>query len=80
MSKSVDYRETLITYLRSGTTADAAKTLGISTITLASRIKALRTAGVEVPKKMHRRSLSKLEIAHLNSIVRKHKKELEEQA
>ena len=29
---------------------------------------------------MHRRSLSKLEIAHLNSIVRKHKKELEEQA
>lgn len=79
MSRSVDYRETLITYLRSNTTTEAAKTLGVSTVTLAARIKALRAAGVDVPKK-RKQPLSKLDVAQLNSIVRKHKKELEEQA
>lgn len=75
--KAVDYRETLVTYLRSDNTADAAKTLGISGATLAGRVKAMRTAGVKVPKKRSKGGgLSMIEVAQLNSLVIKHEKEM----
>lgn len=74
---SVDYRETLVTYLRSETTKEAASTLGVSGQTLAARIKLLRKAGVNVPKKKGRGSaLSMIEVAQLNNIVIKHEKEM----
>jgi biotin operon repressor len=75
--KAVDYRETLVTYLRSETTADAAKTLGISGQTLAARIKQMRKAGVKVPRKRTKgHSLSLVEVAQLNSLIIKHEKEV----
>ncbi|MGW5074027.1 hypothetical protein [Rhodococcus sp. NPDC004095] len=73
---AVDYRETLVTYLRSETTGEAAKTLGISPASLAARIKILRKAGVKVPKKTGRRSgLTQIEVAQLNSIINRHERE-----
>lgn len=76
MSKAVDYRETLVTYLNSASPQDAAKTLGISYQTLHARIGYLRKAGVKVPKlKTTGGKMGALEIAQLNSIINKHMKE-----
>ena len=75
--RSVNHRETLVTYLRAETTREAAKTLGISVETLAARIKVLRQAGVKVPKKRGRGGrITPLEVAQLNSLVNKHAKEM----
>lgn len=75
---AVDYRETLVVYLRSETTKEAAKTLGVSGQTLAARIKYLRKAGVKVPRKTSRRTagFSKIELAQLNSLIIKHEREM----
>lgn len=72
MSKSVDYRETLVTYLNSEDMEHAANTLGVSNATLSSRLSTLRKHGVKVPRKL-RKGISDLEIAQLNSIVKKWK-------
>lgn len=68
---AVDYRDTLITYLKSETIEGAAKNLNVTVATLKGRIQVLRKAGVNVPKKT-KASLSTLDVAQLNSIVRKH--------
>lgn len=72
----VDYRETLVTYLRADSLTDCAKTLGISKATLSARIKVLKKAGVNVPK-ITRSSgaLTQLEVSQLNSLIIKHNKE-----
>ncbi|MCF8783233.1 hypothetical protein [Rhodococcus ruber] len=51
MAKAVDYRETLVTYLNSESLDDAARNLNITKAALTLRIKAMRKAGVNVPKK-----------------------------
>jgi ribosomal protein L20 len=71
---AVDYRDTLVTYLKSETLDAAAKNLNISKATLISRIHVLRKAGVNIPKKT-KKQLSALDVAQLNSIVKKHLKE-----
>ena len=75
MSAPVNYRETVITYLRAETTQEAAKNLGVSTQTLASRLNVLRKAGVKLPRKSQRQGLSQLQVAQLNSLINKHLKE-----
>lgn len=72
---SVDYRETLVTYLRSSSQDEAAKTLGISLATLKGRIAAMKKAGVNVPSISRKTALGKLEVAQLNSVINKYKKE-----
>lgn len=80
MSRSVDYRETLVVYLRSNDMHDAAKTLGVGYATLYARIKWLRKAGVKVPlmRDLNRGKggLGALEVAQLNSLINKHHKEV----
>lgn len=74
--KKVDYRDTVVTYLKSETTADAARNLNISIATLNARIKTLREAGVNVPRKERKKDLSSdLFVAQLNSLIKKHIKE-----
>lgn len=73
MSHKVDYRETLVTYLRSETIEDAATQLHVSKTVLASRLAIMRAAGVKVPKKV-RRALDSLEVAQLNSLIKQHSK------
>ena len=72
---NVNYRDTLVTYLRAETLKDAAKTLGVSAATLSGRIKQMRRAGVNVPRKARNQGITKLEVAQLNSIIKKHIKE-----
>ena len=72
---AVDYRETLVPYLNSQSTAEAAKTLRISKQTLAARVQYLRKAGVKVPKKSSRNSLSPLDVSQFNSLIIKWQKE-----
>ncbi|WP_419247962.1 helix-turn-helix domain-containing protein [Rhodococcus erythropolis] len=72
---TVDYRETLVTYLNSQSTAEAAKALNISKQTLAARVKFLRKAGVKVPKKTGRVSLSPLDVSQFNSLIHKWQKD-----
>lgn len=78
MSSMERYRETIITYLRSETTEDAAKALGITPTTLHGRLAMLRKQGVNVPKKVRRGGLNSLEIAQLNSLIKKHVKDMQE--
>lgn len=76
MSKAVDYRETLVTYLRSNSGQEAAATLGVSYPTLASRLKAMKKAGVEIPRLSRKTGgLGAFEVAQLNSLVKKYQKE-----
>lgn len=70
----IDYRETLVTYLRSETVEEAANTLKISKSVLNSRVSVMRKRGVNVPHKT-KRALSDLDVAQLNSIIRKFKEE-----
>jgi predicted transcriptional regulator len=73
---SIDYRETLVTYLRADSTRDCAKTLGISVQALQYRLKLLKQAGVKVPRKGRARGkISALEVSQLNSLISKHLKE-----
>lgn len=76
MASPVDYRETLIVYLRSDSVADAAKTLNTTKQALSSRINAMRKAGVKVPRKTRLSGFGDLEVAKLNSIVNKYLKEV----
>lgn len=52
--KVVDYRETLVTYLRSESLDDAAHSLGVSKAALQQRLHTLKKAGVAVPKNTKR--------------------------
>lgn len=72
--KAVDYRDTLVTYLNSDSIESAAKNLNITTASLKQRIIVMRKAGVNVPKKTRRTALSPLDVAQLNSLVKKHLK------
>ncbi|WP_146082377.1 hypothetical protein [Rathayibacter sp. AY1C5] len=69
---AVDYRETLVTYLRSDDLDSAAKSLGLTRAALAARIKVLKTAGVKVPKLRRSGGLTSFDVAQLNSLVRKY--------
>ena len=76
MATPVDYRETLVTYLNQECdTKKTAEVLNISTVTLHGRIAALRKMGVSVPKSQRKTALDKIEVAQLNSIINKWKKE-----
>lgn len=76
MSKQVDWRETLVTYLHASTVDEAAKTLGVTKTTLHGRLTILRKAGVKIPKKrMGYNSLDRLTVSQLNSMVAKYEKE-----
>ena len=73
MSVSVNYRETLVTYLNSETLERAAENLGVSKATLQSRLHTLKKAGVKVPLKKRSSGLTDLEVAQLNSLIKKYK-------
>lgn len=76
MPSTVDYRDTLVTYLRSETVEDAARNLGITTQNLSVRLTKMRKAGVNIPRKKAPDTLnSDLFVAQLNSLVRKYVKE-----
>jgi predicted ArsR family transcriptional regulator len=75
VTTSVDYRETLVTYLRSESVEQAATNLNISKATLKSRLATLKKAGVKVPKIQRKNGLGALEVARLNSIVNKYLKD-----
>lgn len=72
---AVDYRDTLITYLKSESLEDAAKNLNITKAALVARMGVLRKAGVKVPQK-YKKSLTALDVAQLNAIINKHAKEV----
>lgn len=74
MGFSVDYRETLVTYLRSDSIEDAARNLGLSKASMSQRLVTMRRAGVKIPKK-RKKILDELMVAQLNSLISKHKKE-----
>lgn len=75
MGATIDYRETLITYLRSDGIDSAAKSLNISRAAMSQRLVTMRKRGVNVPKKRASTSLSNLEVAQLNSIIKKYQVE-----
>lgn len=70
---AVDFRETLITYLKSESMDEAAKNLNVTRATLQQRLMRLKKVGVNVPT-IRKRTLGSLEIAQLNSIVKKWEK------
>lgn len=73
MGYTVDYRETLVVYLRSDSLEQAAQTLKIAPGTLYSRIMHMKKHGVKVPLKATRLTLKNdLFIAQLNSLINKH--------
>lgn len=63
---AVDYRDTLITYLRSVDVDSAAKSLEITPAALHARLSLMRKHGVNIPKK-RRPSLT---ISRLHSLIR----------
>jgi hypothetical protein len=71
MSKPVNYRETLVAYLHSDTIEDAAKELNIAVSVLKARIATMRAKGVNIPK-LSRTTLGALEVAQLNSLIKKY--------
>jgi hypothetical protein len=71
MGTSVNYRETLVTYLTSETVEEAARNLGIGVPVLKSRIATLRDHGVKVPAKTVSQ-WSDFNVAQLNALVKKH--------
>lgn len=76
MSRTTDYRETLVTYLRSESLDDAARNLGVSKPTLNARLGNMRKAGINIPKLSRPEGLSSsLYIAQLNALVNKYNKE-----
>jgi hypothetical protein len=77
MSRSVDYRETLVTYLRGNSLDEVAQTLGINKAALYGRITWMRKHGVKVPRfANYGGGISKLEVSQLNSIIAKHNREV----
>ena len=75
MASQVDYRETLITYLRSESIDDVLKTMNITSSALYYRLHKMRKAGVNIPKKhLNRSGLTALEVAQLNSLIKKYSK------
>lgn len=72
--KVANYRETLVTYLRSETVDEAAKELGISVATLRGRLWHMKKAGVNIPRKGHDDLRSQLFVAQLNSLVSQYNK------
>ena len=73
---AIDYRETLITYLRSDDIRSAAAALDIPPSALSQRLTKLRKAGVKVPKARREGGFSQLEVAQLNRLINKHNKEM----
>lgn len=74
---AVDYRDTLITYLRSEDVESAASSLNITKVALMGRLSIMRKHGVNIPKK-RRPMLTSLDVAQLNSLIKKFKKESEQ--
>lgn len=71
----VDYRETLITFLRSDSLEQAAKELQITKAALTYRLQRLKKAGVRVPRKSNQRlAFDALEVAQFNALVKKYSK------
>jgi hypothetical protein len=77
MATPVNYRETLVTYLRSDSMESAANQLKITVPTLQSRISTMRKAGVKVPKLSSTTDnlSSSLFVAQLNSLINRSQKE-----
>lgn len=77
MAISVNYRDTLVTYLRSDSMESAANQLKITVPTLQSRISTMRKAGVKVPKLSSTTDnlSSSLFVAQLNSLINRSQKE-----
>lgn len=69
----VDNREFVVTYIRSESLESAAQTLGMTKAAVSARAVYLRKQGVKLPKmKRNSRTAKELEIAQLNSLIKKH--------
>lgn len=68
----VDNREFVVTYVRSESVIQVAETLGMSKPAVYQRAKNLRQAGVKLPKLTRTQTSKELEIAQLNSLIKKH--------
>lgn len=69
--------EFVVTWCRSGSRKEVAQTLNVSVQTVYYHAKRLKEAGVKLPKfKSVRGALTQLEIAQLNSLVKKHTNDL----
>ncbi|EON33783.1 hypothetical protein GTC6_05432 [Gordonia terrae C-6] len=77
MSKRIDNREFVVTWLNSESIEEVAKALGRSKGAVAAKATELRKRGVQVPKftKKLSETAQKLEVAQLNSLINKHQKE-----
>lgn len=76
--KPVNHRETLATYLYCNCDLQkTTETLGINKPALRTRLSSLRKLGVKVPKAYQPGNPTNLEVAQMNSLVKKWEKERE---
>lgn len=76
MGKRIDNREFVVTWMNCETVDDVARNLGMSKPAVKQRSAYLRKLGVNLPKKNARKSVTEkqLEIAQLNSLIKRHSK------
>lgn len=68
----VDNRDFVVAYATAWTTDDVVKATGMSKAAISQRANYLRKKGVKLPKLSMRRPVDNLEIAQLNSLIKKH--------
>ena len=68
----VDNREFVVAYSAAWTVEDVVKATGMSKPSIYARANYLRKKGVKLPKLSLKRPVDNLEIAQLNSLVKKH--------